>query len=114
MTRRLLIIFSCLFTGVIVYALPVTGLIRNYLPDILWAFAICQTAILMQENKFHQSFIYVLLLQPFITEAGQLPGIFPGTFDVNDLLVYSGLYTIFFYSQIIQLCKKTLKGLSPA
>ncbi len=111
---RYFIISISLLTGLFIYAVLSTGVIRNYLPDLLWAFAICQTAILMQENKFHHNFIYALLVLPFITEAGQLTGLFPGTFDVYDLLVYSVLYIVFFHSQIIQLCKKTLKGSWPA
>lgn len=111
--KRYFIISISLLAGLLIYTVLSTGMIRNYLPDLLWAFAICQTAILMQENKFHHGFIYALLALPFLTEAGQL-SLFPGTFDVYDLLVYSGLYTIFFHSKIRLLCKKTLKVSSPA
>ena len=110
---RYLTIFLCLFTGVLVYAELNSGMIRNYLPDLLWGLALCQTATLMYEDKFHQGFIYVLLALPFLTEAGQL-GLFPGTFDKYDLLVYGGLYTLFFHPQIILLCKRKLKASSVA
>lgn len=106
--NRCVTISICLITGTFIYATLDKGVIRNYLPDMLWALAICHTAILMQENKFHPGFVFVLLVLPFFTEAGQLT-LFPGTFDKFDILVYTGLYTGFFYSQIIQLCKRKLK-----
>jgi hypothetical protein len=102
---RYLIIGACLLTGLLIYAAGYAGIIRNHVPDLLWAWALCETVRIMQEQKFHQGFLYGLLAMPFITEAGQL-GLFPGTFDPFDLLVYAGLYTLFFHPQIIGLCKK--------
>lgn len=110
---RYLAIFISLLTGILIYEELETGMIRNYLPDLLWGLALCQTAVLMRENKFHPGFVYTLLILPFFTEAGQL-NLFPGTFDWYDLLVYTGLYTTFFYSQIIQLCKRKQKVSSAA
>lgn len=106
---RYIIIFSSLLGGVVIYGVGETGLIRNYLPDILWAIALCQTALLMRENKFHPGIVTALLVMPFITEAGQV-NLFPGTYDPYDLLVYSGLYIAFFHPQIIHLCKRIRKA----
>jgi hypothetical protein len=111
--NRCIIICASLLFGLIVYGVWQTGLIRNYLPDILWGFALCHTALLMLENKFHPVFVIALLVMPFVTEAGQL-NLFPGTFDPFDLLVYAGLYTLFFHPQIIGLCKKLSKLFSAA
>ncbi|HUR67080.1 MAG TPA: hypothetical protein VMZ03_12090 [Chitinophagaceae bacterium] len=110
---RFVVILLSLLAGIAVYAFFQRGLIRNYLPDILWALSLCQAAILMYEKNFHPAFVGVLLLLPFLMETGQL-GLFPGTFDAYDLLLYGGLYIAFFHPQIIFLCKRISKVLSDA
>lgn len=108
---RYFIITTCLLAGLLIYAAGVRGPVRNHVPDLAWAYALCQTVRLLQENRFQPVFAVILLLMPVLTELGQ-SGIFPGTFDPLDLLIYAGLYILFFHSQIMRVCKKLQRLLS--
>ena len=93
------------------YNFPATAasvLIRNYLPDFLWALALLNTTILLRDFKVSKFYIHTLYLLPFLSEILQLFKFIPGTFDWYDLLVYSIAYLIFFNSKIIFLCKNYL------
>ena len=94
--------------GFIFHATPNSLLIKNYLPDFLWALAILNTTILLRDLKVSNIYIYTLYLLPFISEILQLFKFIPGTFDWYDVLVYSIAYLLFFNSKIIFLCKNYL------
>ena len=87
-------------------------LVRNFLPDILWAIAINLTAILMASKKFPTFYIYALIILPFLSVILQYTHLIPGTFDWYDLLIYSVTYLFFFNSKLNSLCKANSKILS--
>ena len=80
-------------------------LLRNFLPDLLWAIAINLTAIVMGEKKFPEFYIYALIILPFLSEILQYTGLIPGTFDWCDLLIYSITYIFCFKFKTPRLCK---------
>ena len=82
-------------------------LIKNYLPDLLWAAAVNNTAILMAEKKIDAVYIYSLIALPFISETLQRLSFIPGTFDWYDLLIYFIIFLYYFKFKIYQLCKKS-------
>jgi hypothetical protein len=71
---------------------PIAFLIRNYLPDFLWAMAVMLTAVFLQEKKIPAVYVYILFALPFISEVMQGFKIVPGTFDWYDLLVYAFVF----------------------
>lgn len=87
-------------------------LVRNFLPDILWAIAINQTAIELEEKKFPSFYIYALIILPFLSEFLQYIGFIPGTFDWYDLLIYAFVNLYFFNPKLIRLCKTNTNILS--
>ena len=87
-------------------------LLRNFLPDLLWAIAINLTAILMASKKFPVFYIYSLIILPFLSEIFQYIGLMPGTFDWYDLVIYLFVFLLCFNKKIIHLCKKNLNNLS--
>ncbi len=89
-----------------------TMVIRNFLPDILWAIAINLTAVVMQEKKFPAFYIYSLIILPFLSEVLQYIGFMPGTFDWYDLIIYTAIYLSFFNPKFKRLCKANSKILS--
>ena len=110
--KKIVFIFLLLFSGLLVYWFfdaniiffkvtgithlpsgnwnhsPVALLIRNYLPDFLWAMAVMNTAVFIWEKKFPMIYVYMLFALPFLSEIMQVFKLVPGTFDWYDLLVY--------------------------
>lgn len=103
---RIITILAALLAGQTIYMVSGSGILRNHLPDLLWALAICQTSRLMREHHFPGPYTILLLLLPFLTEAGQWSGMLPGTYDRYDMYLYTGLYLVFFFKQIKTLCSR--------
>ena len=95
----------------IIPASAISILIRNYLPDHLWAAAVNNTAILMAEKKIDAIYTYSLVAIPFVSETLQIFHFMPGTFDWYDLLIYFIVFIFCFNSKIIFLCKNYLNYL---
>jgi len=112
--KRFITILAALIFGQIIYMASVSGVLRNHLPDLLWAYAICQTSRLMRENHYPEPCTILLLLLPFLTEAGQWYGLLPGTFDGYDMVLYASLYLVFFFKQIKTLCTRKTRELFQA
>lgn len=61
------------------------------LPDGLWTFSYVTLVMLIWNNEIKRKNIFWLILLPaiaIISEIGQCLKLFPGTFDLNDILFY--------------------------
>ena len=127
MLKRISVILFLLITGLAVYWVYSPGIIlfkilgyhfheqslpkgwdamiRNYLPDILWAIAVNQTAILLTAKRFPTIYVYSLIALPFLSEISQYFGLLPGTFDLFDLLIYFFSFLVCCKPKLLPLCK---------
>lgn len=67
------------------------ALVSGFLPDVLWAWALCfaATAALGWQQRERRAALTVCLLFAALTELLQKTGVFPGTFDWMDILAES-------------------------
>jgi hypothetical protein len=88
----LLFVISPLFLGILVYALeesaPISAIVRNFLPDYLWAFALISAFSIIWNNKVPYYWWAILALSFAGWEYGQDIGLLSGTGDPIDLIAY--------------------------
>jgi hypothetical protein len=63
-------------------------LLRNYLPDTLWAFSFTSALLIIWEGKVHLVWLCVLAGMFIIFELAQAVHVFGGTGDLRDTLCY--------------------------
>ena len=71
------------------YENNVIKIIRSYVPDILWAYALMFSLVVITGNKtagIWKMYIVAIIFSAII-EMLQLTGIFKGTFDIVDIVV---------------------------
>lgn len=71
-------------------SLIIPNWVKFSLPDALWLFSFTYVTLFIWDNKMSKQSIFWIFLAPFIgifSEAGQLIGIIPGTFDKIDLIL---------------------------
>ncbi len=87
-TYILLNIIGPILLGIFVYTNCYPKLIRNYLPDGLWAYSFTSSIILIWDNTINYFWISSVFLIFIIFEILQYKGIINGTGDIRDVLVY--------------------------
>lgn len=71
-------------------SLIIPNWVKFSLPDALWLFSFTYVTLFIWDNKMSKQSIFWIFLAPLIgifSEAGQLIGIIPGTFDKIDLIL---------------------------
>lgn len=71
-------------------SLIIPNWVKFSLPDALWLFSFTYVTLFIWDNTMNKQSIFWIFLAPFIgifSEAGQLIGIIPGTFDKIDLIL---------------------------
>jgi hypothetical protein len=63
-------------------------LIRNYLPDGLWAYALLSCVLIIWNRKVHRVWVLISALSAVLFEYGQYTGVLAGTGDWLDVAVY--------------------------
>lgn len=80
--------------GCIIYFLSATiqfnSLIRNYLPDGLWAYAFFSCLFILWNRRINIAWTIAALLTFIIFEVLQYANLVNGTADVWDVIVYAG------------------------
>lgn len=76
--------------GGVIYLVPsVHGILRNYLPDGLWAYSFLSSILIIWERKLPFSWIAIVYVFFGVFEYLQGFGWLPGTGDSNDVFTYS-------------------------
>ncbi|MBL0913309.1 MAG: hypothetical protein IBJ09_13150 [Bacteroidia bacterium] len=81
-------LFVPLGLGVLLYLLPLPALLRNYVPDALWAYACTSAILLIWDRSPHRGWLLFLFLSFVLFEALQKTGLVAGTADPGDVLAY--------------------------
>jgi len=77
-----------LFLGVIIYLFPVNGVLRNILPDFLWAVSFSVSLNLFASKFSPLLHVLTITLLGSVYEIGQKLSFWHGTYDVLDILAY--------------------------
>jgi hypothetical protein len=68
----------------------------GYFSDMTWCIALCLTTGVLEDFKLlHMPTRNLILVLPFVLEAGQYYKIIPGTFDWIDIALYATIVLIF-------------------
>jgi hypothetical protein len=112
-TRRndiILNVFFPLLLGYFIYSIANTGaislLIKNYLPDGLWAYSFISLILIIWNRRFNFLWIFTSFLLAASFEVFQYFHFIPGTADGMDILVYfifisSGLLANHYFRKIV-------------
>jgi len=87
-----------LLLGLFIYwsanSLFISALIRNYLPDGLWAYAFISGILLIWDRVVHMTWIILVFLTAIGYELLQYLHAVPGTGDIKDIITYFLFFTI--------------------
>jgi len=87
-----------LLLGLFIYwsanSLFISALIRNYLPDGLWAYAFISGILLIWDRALHMTWIILVFLTAIGYEFLQYLHVVPGTGDIKDIITYFLFFTI--------------------
>jgi hypothetical protein len=87
-----------LFLGSLVYLAGkpafIPALIRNYLPDSLWAYAFISSILIIWDRAINRSWIAIVFLAACCFEGLQGLHVIAGTGDIVDIFVYFLSFTI--------------------
>lgn len=115
-SRFKIILLHCilpLMAGFIIYISgienPLSVIIKNYLPDGLWAYAFGTTMLLIWDYRLPWKWLIAGWFILCLTEWLQNSGLMPGTADWLDLLTYTAGYGISIsFGQYLNRKSKTL------
>lgn len=103
MFRRLDFIMNSIFpilVGSIFYLWEFNYILRCYLPDGLWAYALTSMLLIIWNRNYNKQWLYVIAFTFCIFEILQYLHIIPGTADYWDVIVY---FVFFFLALLINL-----------
>jgi len=84
----LLNVFTPLGLGTTIYFFPTNYLLRNYLPDGLWAYALTSLVLIIWSRQTNLFWLTMIFLCFLIFEFLQQIEIIKGTSDVVDIITY--------------------------
>ncbi len=112
LNRRSDIILNLLFpvmSGAIIYfpGMRFAGIIRNYIPDLFWAYAFISAILIIWDRIPHRSWLIISAGSFVCFEVAQDAHLIPGTGDFFDIAIYmagsfGALFTNLFFKKIYQ------------
>jgi hypothetical protein len=95
------------FKHAVIYSVLIHRFFTGYFSDICWCIALCLVTIVLSELNYLDIWGKVLILVvPFVSEAAQMFGFLPGTFDWYDVFTYAAV--VFLFVLFSPTLKKTL------
>lgn len=87
--------------GCLIYAaagFPLPSIVRNYLPDGLWAYALMSSILIVWDRSIHFLWVVLAILSGIAYEWLQYRHILAGTGDAGDIAAYTvfGLLALLF------------------
>jgi hypothetical protein len=108
LTYSLLTVLLPIATGFLLYVLKDANfilIVRNYLPDALWAFSFTSAILIIWNGKINRFWIVMLFLIFVAFEFLQSIKIITGTGDLNDVICYYtfAILAFFIYKQTFKI-----------
>lgn len=75
--------------GILLYLLSLPALLRNYAPDMLWAYAYTSAILIIWDRNPHKIWLLFVFISFILFEVLQKTGRVAGTADFADVLVYT-------------------------